>query len=172
MTKQNKIDNGRFIILRFDEYFNSVNNKAAFYIALSTFILGGICTGYVTLYDKVNPGIEVVVFTAFHLLCSLGSILYTLFAMMPFTKHSFSYTNSISLVFFGGIAKHTWANFQQKFLSQDEDSLVEDITEQIHCLAYGLNKKFKRLKIASRFLFIQFTFLLPFFYLIIKNIKS
>lgn len=169
---QNKYEHGKFIIQRFDEYFNSINNKAAFYIAVNTFIFGGICTGYISLYDKVTAGMDVLIFSSFHLLCSFGSILYTLFAMTPFTKHSYSYNNSTSLLFFGGIAKFTCADFQQKYLNQDDALLLEDMTEQIHCLANGLNKKFKRLKIASLFLVIQFALLLPFFYLIIKNIKS
>ena len=92
--------------------------------------------------------------------------------MTPFTKHSYAYTNSTSLLFYGGITKHTCADFQQKFLIQDETTQLEDMTEQIHCLAKGLDKKFKRLKIASRFLCIQFVFLLPFFYIIIKNLHT
>lgn len=172
MTDQNKLENGRFIIQRFDGYFDAINNKAAFYIALNTFIFGGICTGYISLYDKVTPELTVIVFTTFHLLCSLGSILYTLYAMIPFTRHSYGYTNATSLLFFGGIAKHTCTNFQQKFINQNEEALLEDMTEQIHCLANGLNNKFSRLKIANRFLYVQFTFLLPFFYIILKNLHS
>jgi len=172
MTNENKIDNGKFIIQRFDDSFNAINTKATFYIALSTFLFGGICTGYVSLYGKITPGIEVYAFTIFHMLCSIGSILYTLFAMTPFTKHSYAYSNYTSLLFYGGIAKHTCADFQQKFLKQDEAILLEDMTEQIHCLANGLDKKFKRLKITSRFLFVQFVLLLPFFYIIFKNLHS
>lgn len=172
MTDQNKIDNGKFIIQRFDDSFNAINTKATFYIALSTFLFGGICTGYVSLYGKITPGTEVYVFTIFHMLCSIGSILYTLFAMTPFTKHSYAYSNYTSLLFYGGIAKRTCADFQQKFLAQDETILLEDMTEQIHCLANGLDKKYKRLKITSRFLFVQFVLLLPFFYIIFKNLHS
>ena len=172
MTHESTMNEGKFTMQRLDNYFNSVNSKAAFYIVIQTFLLGGLCTGYISLYGKNIPAWQIVFFTAFHLLCCLGSILYTLIAMNPFTKSHFAKERFSSLLFFGSIARYSCSEFQQKFVSQTDESRVQDMSSQIHCLAIGLDKKYKRLKIASTFLFIQFLFLLPYLYIIIKNYQS
>jgi len=171
MDDKERIEQGKFSIQRYDHYYDTVNNKSAFFIGLNTFILGGICTGYVTLYKEIAFTSWLYFFTGVHLACCLGSILYTLLAMTPFTKDKYSNDNSTSLLFFGGVAKHTHSHFHQKFLLLDEPTFLEDITKQIHCLSKGLDQKFSRLKIASYFLISQFTLLIPFIYLLIKNLK-
>lgn len=172
MTTENKNELGKFIIQRYDHYYDTINNKCAFYIALNTFILGSLCTGYISLYKDLTSSIWLCAFATLHLLCCLGSIFYTIFAMIPFTKDNYANDNSTSLIFFGDVTKHPFQYFKQKFLALDEATLQDDLARQVHCLAKGLSIKFARLKVASWLLIIQFTLLLPFIFFIIKNYKQ
>lgn len=162
----------KFIIGRFDHYFDSINNKSAFYIAINTFILGGVCVGYVSLYEKLK--IHLITFPLFLLIfllisCIVSTIL-TIMAMCPFSKDNFANDDSCSLMYFGGIAKHQLSFFKDKFNELDDDSIQNDALQQAHCLAKGLKRKFGLLKVANYFLILQYCTLLPLIYFIFKNL--
>lgn len=44
--ENSKYNHLQFIIQRFDQYFDAINNKGSFYIGLNTFILTGLSAGY------------------------------------------------------------------------------------------------------------------------------
>ena len=48
-----KYEHAKFVIERFDHYYDTVNSKGSFYIGLNTFILGGLCAGYISIADKM-----------------------------------------------------------------------------------------------------------------------
>jgi hypothetical protein len=93
-------------------------------------------------------------------------------ALMPFLKDNHQRSDSPSLIYFGGIARHELPYFKEKFHSSDEASMLNDLIQQAHCLANGLDSKYKNLKRASRFVIAQFIAMLPLLFFIIKNLKS
>src|SRR5690242_15949480 len=78
-----KYDHAKLIIGRFDHYYDGVNNKSAFYIALNTFIFGGICVGYLSLYNKVNTDLVLWIFFGALVISNALSILFTVMAIKP-----------------------------------------------------------------------------------------
>lgn len=161
----------KFIIERFDHYYDGVNNKGAFYIGLNTFIFGGICVGYLSLYNNVSGGAVLWVLFAGLVVNNVLSVLYTILALMPFLRDNHSYEEKPSLIFFGGIAKHPSSYFREKFHKTDEASIVDDLVQQAYCLARGLNQKYKFLKRAGWFVLAQFIIMLPLLLFIVKNLK-
>jgi hypothetical protein len=167
----NKYEHTKFLIERFDHYYDTINNKGAFYIGLNSTIFGGISVGYTSLYTKVECSIWIWLLLISLLVFCFLSIAFTIIAMRPYTKDNHVNDDYHSLVFFGGIAKHEANNFIQKYKVQTEDAINEDMYRQTHCLAKGLEYKFHKLKLASNMLIVQFSIMLPFFFLIIKNLK-
>lgn len=169
-----KCEHAKFIISRFDHYYESINNKSTFYIALNTFIFGGICVGYLSLYNKIKQDATTPAFLISLLLLSFCwlSIYFTIIALKPFLKDKDQSKEIPSLIFFGGIARHELAYFEEKFNKLDDAAALSDLVQQVHCLAQGLDKKYKKLKWASLFLVAQFFVMLPLFFIIIKNLKS
>lgn len=167
----NKYEHTKFIIERFDHYYDTVNSKGSFYIGINTFILGGICAGYITLYDKMHAPISLWLWVFLFLLFvfCISSTLCTIRAITPYSKDNHSGINKPSLMYFGGIAKHELCYFKEKFNEQDDQATLNDVIQQAHSLAKGLEKKFKYLKWASYFLTTQYCIMLPVLYLIFKN---
>jgi len=46
----------KYNIDRFDAYYNSVNSKCGVFLALSTFIVGGLATAYSPIIKAVDCG--------------------------------------------------------------------------------------------------------------------
>jgi hypothetical protein len=166
-----KYEHAKFIVERFDHYYDGVNNKGSFYIGLNTFIFGGICVGYLNLHDKTNANFWIWIFFVGLVICNGLSIFFTIRALMPFLKDTHRKTESPSLIYFGGIARHELPYFKEKFNAANADSLLDDLIQQAHCLAIGLDSKYKNLKRASHFVVAQFIVMLPLLFLIIKNLK-
>ena len=168
MDNNTKYEHLKFLMERFDHYYDSINNKGAFYIGLNTFLLGGICVGYIAYHEKITNNYLFLGLIFAMMACCIVSILYTILAIRPYTKDNHVNDDCKSLIFFGGIADHTANFFFQKFDSETEDSILTDMKRQVHCLAVGLNVKYKRLKYASMLLLAQFCTLLSLFFLTTK----
>jgi hypothetical protein len=162
MDSKSKIDHCRYLIGRYDQYMDGVNSKVAFYLGINTFILGGICVGYNSCKDCPHTTTYsiLLVVTGGLLLCCLGSILFTIRAVAPYLKDNDNNDDKTSLLFFGGIAKYNSNDFQLRFNSQDEESLLTDFIRQTHSMAKGLNKKFQHLKTAAQFLTAEYVLLI------------
>lgn len=161
----------KFLIERFDHYYDSVNNKGSFYIALNTFIFGGICVGYLTLYEKVHADWSIWIPLGLLALCNLISLGLTVWATMPFLKDNGTNEQSPSLVFFGGISRHELTHFREKLLGANDDVILDDTIQQAHNLANGLSDKYRKLRWSSRFMVVQFILMAPLLLLIVKNLK-
>jgi hypothetical protein len=168
---QTRYEHIKFNIERFDHYYDTVNNKGAFYIAINTFIFGGLCAGYISLHKELetNPWIWICIVPL--LLCCLLSLIFTCLAIRPFTKGNYTNDDKTSLMFFGGIARHELQYLKEKIMQRSEDEIIEDAIEQMHCLSKGLDGKFKNLRLASNFLQVEFICLVPLFFLITQNLK-
>lgn len=165
-----KYEHAKFAIERFDHYYDSVNNKGAFYIGLNTFLLGGLFVGFVTLYNQVAKPQYLWVMLICFALCGVISIVATIFAINPFLLSGKKKSRNRSLIFFGSIAEYQKENFIKTFLDQDSSRILNDTVTQTWFLAKGLDLKYKRLKIAGYLLIIQFVLLIPIIFCITKNL--
>ncbi|WP_422351506.1 Pycsar system effector family protein [Flagellimonas sp.] len=158
MEKEKRIsekDRLLYSINRFDHYFESVNNKTAVYLAMNTFLLGGIITGYISVQEHVCQ-----FRTFFNILLTIEMVL-GIAGLLVLTVASIPYfsKDSDSLYYFGGIGSMTKQEFfeQSKNLSKKEE--MDDLRNQVHLLSQGLNTKFTRLKTSGWLIFFQFVVL-------------
>jgi hypothetical protein len=170
MTRKDKYEHAKFIIGRYDHYNDAVNNKGAFYIGLNTFLLGGLCVGFVTIHKEIEkPQFLWWLAIAFGLL-SILSIVLTIFAINPYLSSGNKDSKKRSLIFFGSVSEYQKENYIKTFLVQDEDRMTDDIINQAWLLSKGLTQKYKSLRIAGWMLIIQFFLLIPIIYSITKNL--
>ena len=47
---------------RYDHYYDSINNKSNLFLALNTFLLGGIVTGYYSIKNEIACGFDILFF--------------------------------------------------------------------------------------------------------------
>ena len=169
-----KIEHSKFLIERFDHYYDSINNKGAFYVGINTFILGGICVAYLTLYDKLSSALCFSDWGIFALLlgCCIGSTVLTISAITPYSKGGPTNCNQ-SLIFFSAIAARDLQSFTSSFAEQTTSDIQRDMVQQIHVLAKGLESKFRKLKWASYLLIVQYCIIVPVLIIILikLNIK-
>ena len=164
----NKIDELKFIIGRFDHYFDSVNGKGNLYLTLNTFLLGGAIGGYAVLLTNRVCTLawpELVMIGAIGV-CNVIAYLYTMRAIYPFvSKHQGS-----SYIFYGDIAGRTETEWKTLFGAVQGPVYEQDLVHQAHQLAGGLQKKYKRMRTATWWMFVEFVcFILGIFYLVIKH---
>lgn len=131
-----------FNINRFDHYFDTINNKLAVYIAINTFILGGLVGTYFTINSKITTyKIGIDFFIISDVLIGLFTIAVLIYASVPFLDY-----NSSSLYYFGTIAQNTFEEYRKKTKDSDEKKDLKDLREQVYFLSKGLKKKFTILK--------------------------
>jgi len=168
---ENKYEHIKFIIQRFDHYYDTVNSKGAFYIGLNTFIFGGLCAGYISLHKELAVGWLIWTLLGILMTSSIACTIFTIRAIKPYRKDNQGNINSPSLMFFEGIAKHEFSFLKEKMDQQTPERITEDALCQMHSLARGLSDKFRNLSIASNLLWAQFVVMVPLFLLIIKNLN-
>lgn len=144
----------KFIIGRYDHYYESINSKSNLYLALNTFVIGGVITGYFSL--RANEDLCHILNLLFfvELVICLGSTLFTLSAVKPFLWKG-KIRNASSIYFFDDVANLNPDDYKSRCLNQGPDEFIDDLIEQAHQLAIGLKQKFFRIKIASRLIAIQ-----------------
>jgi len=164
MLPAQKAEKERLIysIGRFDHYFDSVNNKTAVYIAISTFILAGNITAYfniLKLFPELNCNKVCQLFLEigliFNAVLGLGTLCFLILASIPFFSQ-----NIDSLYYFGGIGAMDFKDFRKLSKNRNEKDDLKDLQLQVHTLSKGLNAKFIKLKFAGKLLFIQFALIL------------
>lgn len=157
----NKLEEAKYIINRYDHYYDSINNKGNFYLVLNTFIIGGLLSGYYSLDKQYHFECVFSYLLFLTLLINVCSILFTLYAIKPF----FSKRNGNkdkSLYYFGDVSERKITEYQKKFIKSSEKEFLDDATSQIHKLAIGLKNKFKKINIASILIGIQVLLILVF----------
>jgi hypothetical protein len=151
-------------IERFDHYFDSVNNKSALYIAINTFVTGGIiaifnqkefiCNCHFTSYYSLGIA----------LLLGVLSLIFLINTSIPYFS-----TKPDSLYYFGSISKIDKTLFFEKSISYTDEETLSDLRKQVYILSKGLTKKYRKLQVIGYLLILQFILLLPTIYLIIKT---
>ena len=162
----------RFIISRYDNYYNGVNTKSAFFISFNTFISGGIVTGYYGLITSKNihfSFIETCIFLI-PVLCGFISTTLILLAVNPFLKSGNCPMRYRSHIFFGSVAETPLKEYEDEIEKQTDDDRIKDLTKQTHQLSIGLTRKFRFIRIATNFILAEFLFLIPLLILIFKHL--
>lgn len=157
-------DRLKYTIDRFDHYFDSVNNKSAVYIAINTFITGGIIAlltqteivNDMSTTGKVSIGVLLFIGVLSLIVLSIASIPF--FSKKP-----------DSLYYFGAISKMKQSEFNKTSKHYDDKDELQDLRSQVYILSNGLKTKFSRLKFAGKLLVVQFFLLLPTLYFILIN---
>jgi Pycsar effector protein len=144
-----------YTLSRFDHFFDNVNNKTAAYIAINTFVTGGVLAGYTQVYQYITSYeycFNIVL--GLVLLFGLSSLIMLVRASIPFFS-----TKPNSIYFFGSIGKLKKDDFIKKSKNYSMKDEIKDLREQVHILSKGLNAKFVKLKIAGTLLLVQFIML-------------
>lgn len=137
------------IIGRYDVYFGSTNNKAAFLIAYNTFALSAILLQLGAI-DTITPAtvhpaarLGFLVIIAATCIATLVSLALVLLVVVPYIKSNKKPGLYHSIVFYGDVAEHASAeDFKRQVDSYDASKLAEDLSHQAHVLAKGLLGKF------------------------------
>lgn len=164
----NKLENERLIfnVNRFDHYYDTINNKIAVYIAINTFLLGGVLGAYFTINCKIINSEEMFLYLMICItLVGLATIAVLIYASVPFLNYK-----SSSLYYFGTIAQNTLEEYKEKSKKRNEKEDLSDLREQVYFLSQGLNKKFTILKWTGYSMLFQ-VIVLVFVALIIFNNK-
>jgi hypothetical protein len=158
-------DRLKYTINRFDHYFDSVNNKSAVYIAINTFITGGI----IVLLTQTNIVKELIilgqVIVWILLLTGIVNLIVLSIASIPFFSNK-----PKSIYYFGAISKMTQSEFNKTSKNYTEKEELKDLRSQTFVLSQGLTKKFTKLKLAGILLVTQFFMLLLIFITILTNL--
>lgn len=153
MEKKEKIEHLKFIVGRYDHYYDSVNNKGNVYLTLNTFLLGGMVTGF---YSYINNNVITVtsclmILMALAIILNLVSISSALWAIKPYINKPKDNENG-SLMFFGDVAHYPYNIYQKLLTELDDEKNYADFVKQTHLLALGLKSKFTLLKRSTYFL--------------------
>ena len=156
----------KFLVGRFDHYYDSVNNKGNAMLALNTFSIGGIAAFYTAFQNDITWTIGLKLFGITLCILWAFSLALTSRALLPYQN-----SDSRSLVFFGDIANLTEANFLQKFSEQQENDIISDLQNQVYVMSKGLSFKFRLLCWATYLLLLSYVILIPASIIIITNLK-
>lgn len=156
--REQETEHARFIIDRFDHYFESTNTKGNLYLAINTFLIGGILSGYTFLDQQFAFVFFTKVLIIIMLLACLGSLQCSMFAINPYTSRG-NAAHSRSMIFFGDVAPLDSGDYHRDFTTQTEEERLADLTRQISVLSKGLMNKYKWLTRAGWLLYTAFTLL-------------
>lgn len=148
VTTTEKIETLRHTMDRYDHYYDSINNKGSLFLALNTFLLGALVTGYYNVKNEINIGSDLLFFAWSCSIFCLLSIAFSLWATMPYLSRQSDSING-SVIYFGNVANLSIQSFKQMYSSMTDEKRFDDYLQQVHLLALGLQKKFRRLQIAA-----------------------
>lgn len=161
----NEIERLKYTIDRFDHYYDSINSKGALFLALQTFITGGLITSYPLLMKSMNKGIIWMHMNMASLII-LGVLILILvvYSTMPYLSKGIE-----SLFYFGSIADQNKDEFYKNSKSLKKKKELNDLRNQVHGLAGGLSKKFEKLSWAGKLFILQFILFIPLVILLMIN---
>lgn len=148
----------KFIINRFDHYYDTANNKGNFYIGYNIFVLGGIIGIKKDFHITHNIDLTNSMLLLLCFCCCL-SIFYILLSSTPYLK-SGNHGQHKSLLFFDSISKMNKEEYLSKISDSTSDKLEYDLILQVNKLADGLSIKYSYLKYAGYCIMVQILLLL------------
>jgi hypothetical protein len=157
----------RFLMSRYDQHFDSVNNKGNFLLTFNTFIFGAIIVSYKDIIQLIHSEC----LKGWMNLCLLIFVILSLVSLALIIKAIYPFLDSkpTSLLYFGSIASMKKDIFINKFRDQEEAEIQEDFFDQLHQLSTGLIKKYKNLSRACFFIYFQLLMFLPILIILISD---
>ncbi len=156
MDNKDKIDMTLKKISRFDSYIISTNAKASIVIAWNGIVIGTILLKYhqiTSLFDMFLIPYYLSIIIIFIIgISSIIAIAYVFQVVYPFLETKEIQDDDNSLFFFGAIAKMSYSSYREKEISSKEDEVLDDVLEQAHILAKGLNEKMHNLRHSINFI--------------------
>lgn len=172
LTNEKLVEQSKYLITRYDSYFNQINIKSNFLLVFNTFI----CTSVLVIYENVLKDMVSDYSRVAFLLCliilfvvaiiAIGILMRTAF---PFLKPSSSIDENTSLIFYGSVAERPFSAFQLEFQNLTSEVLLNDYKSQIHILATGLTGKYRNLRIVGFCILIEVVIILIAFVSLIIN---
>ena len=159
-------DRLRYSIQRFDQFYDSVNNKCAVFLGLSTFIVGGLIATYPSFVEKIEATAWVNVFMGLLIGVGILNMLITVRASTPFLSRG-----KDSLYYYGAISCLKLDQFERQSAGCNEEEELGDLRAQAHQLAIGLEGKFRKLRWSGHLFTLQFLLLIPTVALLLLNLK-
>lgn len=141
MDVKDKTEQMKFVIGRFDHYFDSVNNKGNVFLTLNTFLLGGLIAGYYTLQKDHSITTGACYLFATAALFNLTAIGLVIAAIIPYMNFN-GKDEHASLINYNDIASYTKEELVAKINTQNELNVAEDLVHQKLLLSKGLRRKF------------------------------
>jgi hypothetical protein len=148
MEEKEFIEHYRFLINRFDQYYNGISAKVGIYWGITAVIIGGLIALYTN--DKANSEFfkecESRLIISLILIIATLATIFTLLAMHPYLKSgNFKRTKEQnayrSLIFFKSIIQYSEAVFIEKSSKLSETDMKNDYERQTYQLANGLKHK-------------------------------
>lgn len=163
-------EHSRYLMDRFDHYSESVNNKANFFLAFNTFIIGAIAAGHSEILKLAIGDTEYWVKIGLMLMLFLTSLsmVFTFLAMIP-RLSSGNKPDYHSLIFFKSISELSELNFEEKYTTQKEKDIERDLVKQLFQLAKILDKKYTRLKTVGWLVFGELVIFTAIVFVLIIN---
>ena len=156
-----------YTIGRLDHYFDSVNNKTAVYIAINTFITGGVITLITQIKETMAQHFWLLFVVGVILLLGILSLIILALTSIPYISPN---TKIDSLYYFGSIGDKKFQDFSDKSENQSKKADLKDLRSQVHIMSIGLTKKFSKLTWVGILLIAQFILLAPLTYLLISKL--
>lgn len=162
----NNYEHLKFLIERFDHYYDSINNKGNALLVINTFSIGGVAAFYTAFQNDVEWSFGLKTYGIVLCLLWAVSLFLTTWALTPYRK-----SHSNSLIFFGNISSLSEAVFLKQISAQKDDALSQDMQRQVYYLAQGLAKKFELLRWATYLLFTSYIVLVLASIILLTNLK-
>ncbi len=156
----------KFCVERFDHYYDSTNNKSAVFLAIGTFVLGGLIAAYPYMIEKVSCSCWVYGSYYVSVALALAALITVIWAATPYKA-----SGGNSMYYYGSIASKSKEEFASVSKAYDREADLADLREQVSDLARGLSKKFKLLHIAGRLFFIMFIAIAVFAIAVLFNLN-
>lgn len=155
---ENNKDSLKFIIQRYDSYISSSNTKGSFLLSLNALIIT-LCVGNLTriLGDNQSEILVPMILVSILLISGSIAVVFIILALYPFTSSGNSSVGKYhSKIFFGSVAEYRTPNeYWESIRLCNDAEFEEDMAYQAHILAVGLQRKFRFLKIASWFIYVD-----------------
>ena len=153
MNESEKIEFAKFVIGRYDHYYDSVNNKANFWLAFNSFAIGVVLTTYKDVKDLV-PSCVISWFNggliSFLVIAIVSSFLILIASWPHMTFKKRPGRGGRSLIYFDDVAAFEVADYRKALDEADSQRLYKDFSGQTWHLAAGLNRKYRLLAWAGR----------------------
>ncbi|WP_320167836.1 Pycsar system effector family protein [Mangrovibacterium marinum] len=157
----------KFCIERFDHYYDSTNNKSGVFLAIGTFVLGGLIAGYPYIVENVTC--SAWMYGSYYLSAALAltALIIVIWSATPYLTRG-----GESMYYYGSIASKSKEEFSNSSERQESDEDLADLRNQVHGLAKGLSQKFGLLYWAGRVYLIMFIAIAVFAASILINLKT